>query len=112
LCEPDTPSDGKHFPFKKGKQITEEVEFLELPGAADGILIGCQQLSDWGFSMSTGDDGRMWCELRTLGLCMPVDRKRPKSMEITAMSAITAEGPRMVPVPVRARSIEVETMIG
>ena len=44
-----------------------EVDFWELDGAADGLLIGAPTLADWGFGLERDERGRTWVLLSRFG---------------------------------------------
>ena len=112
LKEPATPGKGVHWPLTPGKQAIRDVEFLELPGATDGLVIGCEVLAEWGFGIASDDDGRMWCEFKNLGIQLPCLR-RTGNLPCAVMPAttVTATGPRIVPVPVRGKRLAIEAAI-
>ncbi len=56
------------------RTIDCNVHFGELAQCADILIIGCPQLAEWGFSLSTDADGFMWVEFQKLGIsqvCLP-----------------------------------------
>ena len=64
--------------------------------------------------MTVDDDDRMWCEMRTLGIMIPCEKRRNGGMipgPIMPVRALVAEGPRIVPIRVRAKAGEVERLI-
>jgi len=111
MMEPNHIAKGTHNQYVPGKRATRDLSFVELDGAADGLLVGCSALAEWGYGLSSDDTGRMWVELRKLGLLIPCERKPRGQGAIKPITTIVVEGPRVAPVPVRAPRLVVETLI-
>ena len=56
------------------RQETRVVEFVELEGAADAILIGSPDLVAWGFSLDGDDGGTVYARLAALSVSLLVER--------------------------------------
>ena len=65
----------------------------------------------WGFGLEQDDKGRMWCELRQLGVRVPCYEKNPERGEVRPEQMLHAEGPGLVQVPVVARASSVQPAI-
>ena len=59
-------------PDGRGKpgSVVVEVDFAELQGASDTLLLGFPQLAEWGLVLSKDEDGYVWVEFPKLGVTL------------------------------------------
>jgi len=60
----DEVSDGRGKP----RRVSTEVDFAELEGASDMLLLGFPQIAEWGLNITRDDDGHVWVEFTKLGV--------------------------------------------
>jgi len=62
----DEVSDGRGKP----RRVSTEVDFAELEGASDMLLLGFPQIAEWGLNITRDDDGHVWVEFSKLGVTL------------------------------------------
>ena len=81
-------------PPKHGsRQETRVVEFVELEGAADAILIGFPDSVDWGFALESHEDGNVYAHFASLGVSILVERGCSTGEARRVMEDMVVEGP-------------------
>ena len=81
-------------PPKHGvRQETLVVDFVELEGAADAILIGFPDLVFRVFSLENDDDGNVYARFTALGVALLVERGCSTGEALRAMEDLVVEGP-------------------
>ena len=81
-------------PPKHGScQETRVVEFVEVEGAADAVLLGFPDLVTWGFGLEGDDDGNVYARFAALGVSLLVERGCSTGEALRAIEDMVVEGP-------------------
>ena len=54
----------------KVPSVSAEVDFGELDGISENMMIGFPTLAEWGMNLDSDADGNVWVEFRKLGVTM------------------------------------------
>ena len=69
------------------------MEFVELEGAADAVLLGFPDLVTWGFGLEGDDDGKVYARFAALGVSLLVERGCSTGEALRAIEDMVVEGP-------------------
>ena len=82
---------------EQGNSEKISVNFVELEGASDAMLMGFPTLTDLGYALDRDDDGHVWVSLRKLGVTllaeMPSDEDKAFSCAVRATEPRVLVGP-------------------
>ena len=100
-CELESVTDGAG----PAKKCEVSLDFAELKGASDPVLIGFPQLLQWGVRFEEDADGNPWVELTKLGVTLLAERRgsNAASLAVAPSVSVNLVGPAVLNVPFQVR---------
>ena len=103
-CQFESVADGTG----PAKTCEVALEFAELQGASDPVLIGFPQLLQWGVRFEEDADGNPWVELTKLGVTLLAERRGhvSASLGLTPSVSVNVVGPAILNIPFQVWAAE------